>query len=128
VKEIEAGTGGRENLAINDAGGHASPRSNLENQSGSIILPIQKDSLVAAHKLSLAESAKAMGVSQTAVRRLIHTGKLPLLKIGGTIKILERDLEKFLTQGYVRMTPSQPQSSPSRQVLPPHVAKSRHFR
>jgi len=84
--------------------------------------------LVAARKLSLTESAKALGISQTSVRRLIQNGHLPILKIGGVIKILERDLEAYLQTEHVRMTPSSVPAQPARRAMPAYLAESKHFR
>ena len=46
--------------------------------------------------LSVKEVADRLGVSSITVYRHLRSGKLPFFKFGGSIRVLERDLETFI--------------------------------
>lgn len=48
--------------------------------------------------LRLRDVAEKLKVSETTVRRLVHTGSLPAYKVGkrGQLRVREEDLETFL--------------------------------
>lgn len=46
--------------------------------------------------VNVAEASKKLRVSQTTVRLMIKTGKLPALKIGGVVRIREEVLMQVL--------------------------------
>jgi excisionase family DNA binding protein len=51
--------------------------------------------------LSISEVADSCGVSGSTVRRLIRSGRLPALRVGGQIRVEARDLERFFAASHL---------------------------
>ena len=51
-------------------------------------------------KLTLKEAAEALRISVSGVRRLLRNGRLPSLKIGERMFLLEADIEAYLQGEY----------------------------
>ena len=61
------------------------------------------NSLLGEQKLSVKEAATRMGIGATSLRRLINSGEIPVIHIGGKLLVLARDMEAFLRGCYVRV-------------------------
>jgi excisionase family DNA binding protein len=48
--------------------------------------------------LTVREAAARLSVNEKTVRRLIHSGSLPALKVGGSVRIDEAELEGELLE------------------------------
>lgn len=46
--------------------------------------------------LTVAQAAERLSVNEKTVRRLIHSGRLPALKVGGAVRIDGSELERWL--------------------------------
>lgn len=57
-------------------------------------------SLVEATKLTVRQAAKTVGVSESQMRAEILKGKVPVIRIGSKMLVLERDLENYLRGHY----------------------------
>ena len=53
---------------------------------------------IADEWISQAEAARIRGVSRQAIARLVKRGRLRVLKIGGRVLVLRRDVEKFIPE------------------------------
>lgn len=82
--------------------------------------------LLNARKLGIKEAATMMGIGSTSVRRLIHDGKIPVLKIGGKVMLLEQDIERFLQGCHVTLE-EQNVRTPRAKALPADVVNSPHL-
>jgi len=54
-----------------------------------------------AQLLSLKKAAEKLDVSVSTLRRLLTTGALPGLKIGGQLRIVISDLQAFVNSSYL---------------------------
>ena len=87
----------------------------------------QNGSLLSEKKLSVKEAGRVMSLSVTSLRRLIHGGKIPVLKIGAKILLLERDIEQYLKGCHITLE-EQRVRTPRIQALPDEVINSPHLR
>jgi excisionase family DNA binding protein len=46
--------------------------------------------------LTVRATAQALGVSEKTVRRLVHSGQLPALRVGGQLRLDQDELRKWL--------------------------------
>jgi excisionase family DNA binding protein len=53
--------------------------------------------------LSYSQAAEALGVSPRSVRRLVKSGELPAAKVGGSVRIREDALQRFVYESEKRM-------------------------
>lgn len=82
--------------------------------------------LLNERKLSIKQAAALMGIGQTSLRRMVRTGLLPVLKIGGKILLLDRDIESYLADCHVFM--HETRGIRTRRVAEPEwVSNSAHF-
>lgn len=79
-------------------------------------------------KYDVRKGAEHLGISTATLRRLIQNGDIPILRIGGRIFLLERDLDEFLQGHYSAQRPAKVELSPSRERLPDKVLNSKHLR
>ncbi|NMR31870.1 helix-turn-helix domain-containing protein [Crystallibacter degradans] len=56
--------------------------------------------------LSVAQVAGHLHVSKMTIYRLIHTGKLPAVRIGHTYRVTEKAVGEYLENGVVRTGPA----------------------
>lgn len=56
--------------------------------------------LVEARKLTVRQAARAAGVSEAMMRLEIQNGKIPVIRIGSKMMVLEGDLEAYLRGNY----------------------------
>ncbi len=87
----------------------------------------QNGNLLSIRKLSVKEASQLMGLGATSLRRLIHDGQIPVLRIGGKILLLEHDIEKFLRGCHVTLE-EQGVRAPRAQALPDEVVNSPHLK
>jgi len=68
------------------------PSMHGHHDTGNIALP-RMDERIA---LRIGEAAAAIGVCRATFWRLMHTGEIPVVHLGGCRRILRRDLERWL--------------------------------
>jgi len=56
--------------------------------------------LLSTPKLTIDEAAEALCVSRSSVGRLIKKGEVPIVRIGGSIRLLPSDLNAYLERQY----------------------------
>ena len=93
---------------------------------GSIRASASGSILLQQRKLTVGEASKAMGLGATSLRRLIHGGQIPVLRIGGKILLLEQDIEKFLQGCRVTLKEQSVRIQHAR-TLPDEVLNSPHL-
>ena len=67
--------------------------------------PNRSSSDTAPSLLTVAEAASRLRVSVWAIRRWIRQGRFPFVRLGRTIRIDPRDLERILREGGMPETP-----------------------
>jgi len=99
---------------------------NLGQAGTSRIMGDVTDHLLDEQKLSVKQGAAKMGIGQTSLRRIIKQGELPVLKIGGKVLLVARDIEAYLADCHVVL--HEQEATRSRRLAEPEwVTKSEHF-
>jgi excisionase family DNA binding protein len=66
-------------------------------QMSRISRPAPRES-IPRHSYSVQEAADSMGISKDATYRLVHSGQLETVELGGRIVITPQAIEKMLTE------------------------------
>ena len=105
-----------------------SPRRLEKMASDQLLGRLGGGSFLRENKFGITEGAKRLGVSPTTLRRFIRNGDIPFLRVGGKIRLLERDLDAFLEGRYSTTTPASFDQPRRRERLPDEVLHSKHLR
>ena len=105
-----------------------SPRRLEKMASDQLLGRLGGGSFLHERKYDVRKGAEHLGISTATLRRLIQNGDIPILRIGGRIFLLERDLDEFLQGNYSAQRPAKGKLSPSRERLPDKVLNSKHLR
>ena len=79
--------------------------------------------LVEARKYTVRQAAKTAGISESQMRVEILKGKVPVIRIGSKMQVLERDLENYLRGCYGIVQPLETANRPITR-LPKEFAES----
>jgi excisionase family DNA binding protein len=64
-------------------------------------------------------AAKRLGVSENTMRTIVQRGGIPVLRIGGKVLVLERDLDAYLAKSYGLSRPfDKAQRAPGSRLAP----------